>query len=192
MLSIHAGREIVRWNNKGRLMAHIQHQLWLTRAGTGQLGGINSVLMAPFPVISMVLMEVRLHRGYFILHLHLDFHSLPELSLHWGRAPAPVDSTSLLVSISCLSPLVPEHCLFFTISLCCVYAMPHERGKPKRGPAYYNFVARHRRSGPSLALSLPPNPFTSPVGPPHSDQNWHDDAQLPLDNLEPMPQNLTL
>jgi hypothetical protein len=72
----------MRQNNKGRLMAHIQHQVWLTKAGTGQLGGIKSVLMVPFPVISMVLMEVRLHCGYFILHLHLDFHSMPDLSLH--------------------------------------------------------------------------------------------------------------
>jgi hypothetical protein len=137
----------------------------------------------------MVLMEVIIHCDYFILHLHLDFHSLPELSLHWGRPPTPFDSTYPLVSISCLSPLVLEHCLYFTISLCFVYAMPHERGKPKRGSAYYSFVAQHRHSIPSLSLSLPPNPFTSYVGQPHSNQNWHHDAQLPLGNMDPMPQN---
>jgi hypothetical protein len=30
---------------------------------------------------------------------------------------------------------------------------------------------------------LSPKPFTNPVGPPHSDQNLHDDAQLPLGNM---------
>jgi hypothetical protein len=50
MLRIHAVRELVHQNNKGRLIMHIQHQLWLTRAGTRQLRGINcniSLLRTP-------------------------------------------------------------------------------------------------------------------------------------------------
>jgi hypothetical protein len=45
------------------------------------------------------------------------------------------------------------------------FPMSRERGKPKRGPTYYSFVARHRRPGPSSALVLPPIPSISPVGP---------------------------
>jgi hypothetical protein len=186
-------------NNKGRLMAHIQHQLWLTRSGTMQLDDINSIPMEPFPVISMVFMEVRIHSGYFIMHMHSTFHSLPKISLHWCCTPTCVDSISPLVSISSLHssfipisslfPLVPKHCLHFTMSLYSVYTMPCERGKPKCGSTYYSFVSRHLRPSPSLAPSLPPNMFTSPVVPPHSNQNWNDDSQLPLGNLEPMPSN---
>ena len=58
--------------------------------------------------------------------------------------------------------------------------MPRERGNPKRGSAYYNFVARHCRPGPSSAPVPPPISNVHPVGPsldnsPFSVQNQLDD-----------------
>jgi hypothetical protein len=61
--------------------------------------------------------------------------------------------------------------------------MPRERGKPKRGPTYYSFIARRNRPDPSR----PSNLSTSSVGPSLSDQNWLENPQLPLGNLESPP-----
>jgi len=178
-------------------MAHIQHQFWLTRSGTMQLDDINSIPIEPFPVISMVFMGLRIQSGYFIMHMHSTFHSLPKIYIHWCCTPTRVDSISHLVSISSLHssfipisslfPLVPKHYLHFNMYLYSVYTMPRERGKPKCGSTYYSFVSRHLRPIPSFAPSLPPNMFTSLVVPPHSNQNWIDGSQFPLGNLEPMP-----
>jgi hypothetical protein len=67
-------------------MVHIQHRSRLTRAGTRQLNAITSVFMDPFPVTSVVFMEVRHNNGYFILDLHSASHSSPGLSPLWCRA----------------------------------------------------------------------------------------------------------
>jgi hypothetical protein len=81
--------------------------------------------------------------------------------------------------------------------------MAHERGKPKRGPTYYNFMARQCRPGPSSAPLPPPLSDPGSAGPssgnlPFIDQNWMEDdkdmvfveeefplvpPQAPLDSL---------
>jgi hypothetical protein len=86
--------------------------------------------MAPLPVISLVFLKVSTRRGYLILHLHLDLHSPPEISFHWSRA-----------SVDFPSPLVNVYNLFLNSSLCCVYAMPYERGKPKHGSVLLQFCS---------------------------------------------------
>jgi hypothetical protein len=75
------------------------------------------------------------------------------------------------------------HCLLLRLSPRRDYTMSRERGKPKRGSTYYNFVARRNRPDPSL----PSNPSTSSVSPSRSDQNWLEDPQPPLGNLESPP-----
>jgi hypothetical protein len=44
--------------------------------------------------------------------------------------------------------------------------MPRERGNPKRGPTYYNYLAnRNHNIHPSLTDSMPPSLFTPPASP---------------------------
>jgi hypothetical protein len=74
------------------------------------------------------------------------------------------------------------------------FPMPRERGNPKRGPTYYNFVARHHRPGPSIEPVPPPIAQDHPVGPPlnfspSSTQNWMEDDQPMAYVEEEIPQD---
>jgi hypothetical protein len=54
--------------------------------------------------------------------------------------------------------------------------MLRERGKPKQGPTYYNFIAQRNHPNPSQ----PSNPPTISVNPSRTDQNWLEIPQPPL------------
>jgi hypothetical protein len=155
-------------------MEHTQRMSRSHRAGTWTLRAINSVFKELFPVISAAFMEVRHGYCHFILVWLLVFLSSPGFSPFW------------------CSPHI------WAIIFILAFPMSRERGKPKHGPTYYSFVARHRRPSPSSTLTLPPIPSIRPVGPPLSDQNWVDEdnamtyveeeiplvpPQAPLDSL---------
>jgi hypothetical protein len=67
----------------------------------------------------------------------------------------------------------PLHCALFSPHR-LGFIMPHERGKPKRGPTYYSQVGRHQCTRP---VALSPFPRSNPTHSPHSDQNWDMEAQ---------------
>jgi hypothetical protein len=165
MPSIQTERELVHWDSQGRLMAHILHQSWLSETGTTQQGDITSAFMAPL-AISLVFVKVSTWCGYLLLHLHLALHSPPPISVRESQT-----------FVGFPSPLVPKYNSFLNSSLCCVYTMPRERGKPKHELVYYSLISRHRRTGAPSTPSLPPNPSRKSLSDPYSNQNWHDDAQ---------------
>jgi hypothetical protein len=80
MRSVHLGRGVVRLHMKEVLMAHIQQQSRLIRAGTRNLSDITSVFMEPFPVTSVTFMEVRHSICYFSLDSYSVSHFSPGLS----------------------------------------------------------------------------------------------------------------
>jgi hypothetical protein len=129
---------------------------------------ITSTFMAPQTVISLVIIQVISWCGSYLLCFPLALHFPPAISVRGSQ-----------ISINFLSP---ASIFFLNSSPSGVEAMPHERGKPKRGSIYYSLVGRHRHTGPP---SLSPNPGSSSVSHPYSDQSWRDDAQPTPQLLDP-------
>jgi hypothetical protein len=142
---------------RGWLNGVLIRQWWHAWTSTSRTRPVHSTPLALHLHNSVIIQEVSNGNNYLALVLSLAscVHSVHFLSSH---------STMLLVTIL-VNPSV----------------MPRERGKPKRGPAYYIFVARHRWLSSS---SSPPSPHTSLVShsspsampSPSSAHNWLDEG----------------
>jgi len=149
-------------------MALHANELWSTEAGTFPWANVTSAFMAPPTSIQPTSMKVRAHRHSVIYHIQLAlwFFLSPVYSC---CGHSLVTSVLLVTSLGLLftimtplawfSPPLPQHC-------CHPSTMPKERGKPKRGPLYYNFIVRCSHSDPSQ-----PSPPTSS---PERGQNWNE------------------
>jgi hypothetical protein len=172
-----------------------------SEAGTCPRANVTSAFMASPTSIQPTTMKVRAprHSVIYQVQLALWFSLSPVYSC---GGPSPVASLPLLVTFLSLlftsatplawsSPLLPHICCYPSI-------MPRERGKPKRGPLYYSFVARHSRPDPSQPLpptsspgrgqnwteTPPPSPHAQNLPPPPS-EIMHDTGSFPVEEEIP-------
>jgi hypothetical protein len=160
MTSIHAAVMLVRWCGKGNLMDLRVNQLQSTGAGAKHLVGITSIFMTLLSITSMVSMKVSSHIHspipHFLLALIFFWHSKPPCRKHsvlYSEASIPLLVSILSLFLTCFVPLayssLDQNVGFPLWPLpCCNSTMTREQGNPKRGMAYYKFIARCNRPDP--------------------------------------------
>jgi len=159
---------VVHLCGKIELMVHSKHALDPVRLGTNRLQVVNSTLMEHSPIKSDANMKVSIG-NCFIVSVFVQISTDVYLS----------HSRSSFYGHPLILPLV-----FFAPS----FPIPRERGNPKRGLTYYNFVAQHHCPRSFVEPAPPPISQDHPIGPPmniswRSSQNWMDDDQ-PMDFVE--------
>jgi hypothetical protein len=133
-----------------KLMVMHANQLWSTEVGNHPWAKVTSTVMVPPTSVQPTSMKVRAPGHSVIYHF--------QLALWFYRSHvysccgiSPITSWPLLVtSLSLLfTNATPLACFLLLHTHWFLSIVPRERGKPKMGPLYYSFIARHGRPDPS-------------------------------------------
>jgi hypothetical protein len=147
---------------KLELMSPSKHELVHFKLGTNLLPIVNLLLLEHSHIKEATNIKVRIG-NYFIALVVAQISTQVYLS------------HSIFSSYGCPLPLLIT---FFAP----YFPMARERGNPKRGLAYYNYIPRHHRLGPSVEPVPALIAQDHHVGPPlnfplRSTQNWMEEDQ---------------